>query len=656
MANRLTWQNVAAPDMSDALRGTGQAGILFDKAAKSFSGAMSGFAERDRTKAGAKAMDAAMQIGNVGDWDKMMASGGLESLGIRPDQVTPELQQFLQGYRDDLSGNKMNDQAVRRNDQAFKQGQFDYGQGVYDANRGRVIDGREDLTYKEERAVIDRGETQRLRFEEIDTEMQDLAAGSGSYEEAVRKVINGDYSPKGEERALAQLEGIKHNWTPDSQVLGEVMTDARITVPMKDLEYRERRAVDEASTNSSLNLYEYGETAYNDYSNVATGVADRLKPTDMKDDDPSFVQGRGHIRSAMERLQRKYPQLNEKTIGAALEKNITGGSGWWNQRGDEVLSISAASKELEPIAKDLSGFRKQSMAREREMAAFGNQRQQIEQLAQAVALARTRQDPEQIAEAEAALTEYAQSFGMDTELRKQGGGTSDPGTGGGGDAPAPGQTVPTSPAAVPGNQDLDIITPTLSPQGAPAASPPPAPASPPSRNRGDARRNRGDAVTLSDVGAGIESFMDDAGLTGNVDPRLNPRNQAATRRQEQAAAAQEAAAAERAAAEADTPIQPDPPSEAVLSSAVADPVGTLETVMAEAGMGKTGMELATRYMTALKSGRRPGTGEPLNPKDREMMKGKLEQLLLSVGRDLTGSVDPNDPIMQLVNHPDKWLK
>ena len=51
--NRITWQNIDAPDLRDALLGTELSGSMFGKAADTFSDAMNAFAKnrKDRVNA-----------------------------------------------------------------------------------------------------------------------------------------------------------------------------------------------------------------------------------------------------------------------------------------------------------------------------------------------------------------------------------------------------------------------------------------------------------------------------------------------------------------------------------------------------------------------------------------------------------------------------
>lgn len=102
MSNRITWQNVAAPNFDGALRGVAAAGGLLSGGLQTIGGGLQDIDLQQREALSNAAMAQALKYNNPDAWNAMMASGGLEQLGADPSRLTADAMKFFQGYSTDL--------------------------------------------------------------------------------------------------------------------------------------------------------------------------------------------------------------------------------------------------------------------------------------------------------------------------------------------------------------------------------------------------------------------------------------------------------------------------------------------------------------------------------------------------------------------------
>jgi hypothetical protein len=102
MSNRITWQNVAAPNFDGALRGVAAAGGLLSGGLQTIGGGLQDIDLQQREALSNAAMAQALKYNDPDAWNAMMASGGLEQLGADPSRLTADAMKFFQGYSTDL--------------------------------------------------------------------------------------------------------------------------------------------------------------------------------------------------------------------------------------------------------------------------------------------------------------------------------------------------------------------------------------------------------------------------------------------------------------------------------------------------------------------------------------------------------------------------
>lgn len=106
MAERITWQNVAAPDMRAAILGQVAAGDQLAKGFSTLGSTFKGVNEQNITDESNAAMLEAMKIQDPDAWNQMMATTGMAGLGVGPGRASAELMQFAEGYGANLDARR----------------------------------------------------------------------------------------------------------------------------------------------------------------------------------------------------------------------------------------------------------------------------------------------------------------------------------------------------------------------------------------------------------------------------------------------------------------------------------------------------------------------------------------------------------------------
>lgn len=118
--NRLTWQNVAAPDFSGAAVAQRASALAFDNAMQRISGAITAFDDNRKDLADAAVMRNAMQYQNADDLQKAIASGALLQ-GVNPDYVRADALLKAQAQAGQLMGLEKSRQELATAKQKYNQ-------------------------------------------------------------------------------------------------------------------------------------------------------------------------------------------------------------------------------------------------------------------------------------------------------------------------------------------------------------------------------------------------------------------------------------------------------------------------------------------------------------------------------------------------------
>lgn len=362
MAQRLTWQNIAAPDFSAALRGIESSGELFRNAGQDLGSTLMGVAQRQRDVASTEAMARAIQTRDVDEWDRILASGGLAGLGVTASQVNPEFMDFLTNYREDLATDRADDLSNRRNTvglerdllgvesdklglqrdrQIIKQGDLDYERDVFGFGRDKVDAKNADVDRQRADDVFNRAEVERLGMEQARKEAEKWAREGYTPDEVRRKIINDPELDSDQERwALAALaEAPAEFWSagasagsaaalPNFQLLTDQLNQER---NLAQLEYLK----DEGAT-----LYAEALTLSNNGANpIMSVIEDARSRVDLGtgDNQEIFDQRAGELVRAYEDLEGEYPNVPKEVIARVMQRSLTDSGFSWI--GNEKVSI-----------------------------------------------------------------------------------------------------------------------------------------------------------------------------------------------------------------------------------------------------------------------------------------------------------------------------
>jgi hypothetical protein len=346
MASRITWQNIAAPDFSAALQAVASSGDLFQSGTESISDGLSGIGQRRKANLSAAAMNKAMQYRDVDGWDAALAGGGLAALGINADQATPELMQFMQGYREDLATDRADDlshvrngvaleadrlgltldqQQIAQNAQDYDQDRRAFEQGYtqtdYTNARGKTLDGRADDAFALQ-------EEARLRNEEAARIAQGLGS-SLDVEEAKRKVLEADYSPEMEEAVLRSLGALDPTtWATDSRIAGTGASNGAYEVLRRKIEAENAESSFTDGADRILQLYSEGRQLSSAYGDPVAGVAAAMRSHITvgggEDAESAFSRETGEIYNVHRQIKAAFPRMSDEVIASVMRANLRG--------------------------------------------------------------------------------------------------------------------------------------------------------------------------------------------------------------------------------------------------------------------------------------------------------------------------------------------
>lgn len=407
--SRITWQNVAAPDFRAAIAGVGQAGDLFSKAAGQFSGAMGDIATRGRRDASKEAMEAALAYTDVGSWEQAMASQGLGALGIRPDQANAGLMDFVMGRRDDLAGYTADDAGLAQDALNLQQDQYSFG-------RDQLADQRAD------QALLDTETDEALRLQVL-SDVQGIADGTSTKEEATRAIINGAADPVMEQMMLQALDTIPDaTWQVGSDFEGTGVLDPEVGLLGRTIDAMDSSLVLEQSRNPTLALYTESLQSAQGYASPMDGMIDRLNAKiDPNDPDSEGMVERssGELARVYNDMSKEFPNVPKNMIAAVIENNLEEtGMGWiFDNELKPDLSRVRDQLNLVNTPEQLNMLQQERAEIDRRTNENREVRETYERVVQKFELANTRGDPEQVAAARRDIAALAETLKGEMEAQ-----------------------------------------------------------------------------------------------------------------------------------------------------------------------------------------------------------------------------------------------
>lgn len=335
---RITWQNVAAPDLQESSRSQALAARLIGDATKSIGQGISGLDYRARNKASAAAMNQAMGIRDVDDWDKTMENGGLMALGVSPDRATPELMQFMQGYRKQLAGNRSSDLTNKTNE-------YDYARGIEEDNQDDWRFGREQTNAAKADAAA-----------ALDLEAQNLAGlvtdSTLSADEGRQRILSQtEGSPQLRERALQYFKsGSSDGYSSLGNIDYQDETKSNFTVLEEGLAQQESEMQLRYAGNEALEILDEGTDKYgaDPLKGLLESATNAVQKEGLENEDEAINESRGSVRAAFNRLKRDFPDIPDEIIASVVERSWTD-DGWLLTGDKEKLDLRAAGDVLRQL-------------------------------------------------------------------------------------------------------------------------------------------------------------------------------------------------------------------------------------------------------------------------------------------------------------------
>ena len=216
MRNRITWQNVAAPNFRDALIGTRQAGDAFSAGFEGLANIAGDIRDRQKSETSQAAIAQALGMTDAQTFANTLATGGLEAFGTNPGDLTAEAMKFFAQRGGDLT-NQANTRANTARTNVLTE------QTQYNLNRARtrdpIMDARadeqynlkmEDFLYNRERSRANDAAADQTKV--LQTQARQIADqvtnGAISPEEAKTQIITQNLPPDLEAEVLRSIDAV----------------------------------------------------------------------------------------------------------------------------------------------------------------------------------------------------------------------------------------------------------------------------------------------------------------------------------------------------------------------------------------------------------------------------------------------------------------
>lgn len=358
--NRITWQNVNAPDFGDALTGVGLAGSMFDRAADSFATSMNALEADRKGRKNATAMDKALRIGSATEFDRALQQQGLAAFGINPEDATPEMLDFVQGRRGALMDAASDDVGLAQQNQNLTSAQWAQNRAEQLApitdSRAAFQDQQDQYAFGRQKTVDQRTDADFMRSEatrqlqvQADQAAQQIAQTSATPEEAARKAMNLGQGPQMEAAVLAGLQSQDPNrYTPSAAVAGTAGLLPDFALANETIGSRERAMNMAVSMNPAMQLYMEGSSGSQGYTNPVNGMLERMRGRlDPGDEEGASMMRKsaGNLQGVYDSMTQKYPGVPPQIISQVIENNLKkSGIAWFS---DDQLVPNKAKIEDE---------------------------------------------------------------------------------------------------------------------------------------------------------------------------------------------------------------------------------------------------------------------------------------------------------------------
>lgn len=342
MAQRITWQNVAAPNFNGAAQALVASGELLSDGLSSLGTTVKGIDQGRRQTASDAAMLRALEVNNLADWDRILQNEGVEkAFGISGNQMTDGFRDFLTGRRKTLLENQNTASLV-------------------DWRSTQIEDARErneraDWRFDNEVAAHDLSQSTKAVHLAAGEKAQELAHGSLSREEAKRNALDLGLSRTETDAILGSLDQLPADyWTHSSGALGAISIDPKYAPITESITAAQHELDNMASSNTLARYYIDGQKRYSGAAEPVTGLTNELKSRVTDDEDGSlFKQSAGQITGIYNDLRKDYKDLPPEVIAEVMRNELEQG-GWFNRDKIQIdkSRVHDVLKELnDPLAR-----------------------------------------------------------------------------------------------------------------------------------------------------------------------------------------------------------------------------------------------------------------------------------------------------------------
>lgn len=372
---RITWQNVAAPDVAQSVYALKAGGDMLQSGFSGLGNVAAGLDQRQKDALSNKAIAAALRSGSRSEFDKVMGADGIQGFGVAdPGRLNADAMSFFQNRRGNLADlDNTTSLTAYRNDQRSwfnKDKQFQYDE------RAKAAQLAEDERAAEQWALAT---------------VQGMGDTLYSADAARQSVLNSkDYTPEQEARLLSAI-GQAPYWKSSSDAVSNASVNPMLAGIAEDIDTLEANQNFESNSNPLLRYYSLGSQKYDNLSAAGLKMANSLR--DLNVDEERIGSYAGEINTTINELSREM-SLPPEVVAAAVENNLTNRN--WLGWGKDTLQIdkTAVRDLLSGVADDdsrqlLASQSANVKRRAREIADYRNDLQKVQDK---IALATTRGD------------------------------------------------------------------------------------------------------------------------------------------------------------------------------------------------------------------------------------------------------------------------
>ncbi len=300
---RITWQNVAAPDISPALARAAGGGLTVAASLDSIGNLFHNADARKKAAGDLEFGEKLLGLQSVSDFDAAVAGGNIfGALGADRNNISANALAMAAGRRDSLEED-------RTTDQAHIESVFDHGQAVH--NWGRTVrdQGRDDAAYDLQK--------------EADQQVWDVMNRSDNPAEGFVKLRNDTSDPErmaAIERAIAAQGGSAFETTGapiQSQAANEIGTTLT-----NHFDEQQRELTFKANANPAVQLMLEVTNSDSGYPSSLPGLISELQAEVGDENDEAFGQGKGTVTKIFNELQELYPGVGDNVIAAVLGNSL----------------------------------------------------------------------------------------------------------------------------------------------------------------------------------------------------------------------------------------------------------------------------------------------------------------------------------------------